>query len=70
MLCNNYRPKLKLDELSKEVFDGMNKTERANCVFKEGRELLCRENPNYVISPVSRQRFLCGGLVHTELAKN
>ena len=50
MLCNNYRPKLKLEDLSKEAFDGMNKTERVNCVFKEGRELLCRENPNYIIS--------------------
>ena len=50
MLCNNYRPKLEMKDLSTERFDKMNKTERVNCVFKEGKELLSRQNPNYVIS--------------------
>ena len=50
MLCSNYRPELETDKISKDVFEEMNKTERVGCLFTRGRELLSREDPNYIIS--------------------
>jgi hypothetical protein len=50
MFCNSYRPELHSEELCREVFEKMNKTERVCSLFKEGKELLSRENHDYVIS--------------------
>jgi hypothetical protein len=50
MLYSNYRPDLETDKISTELFEKMNKTERVCCLFKSGRELLSRENPDYIIS--------------------
>lgn len=50
MPCTNFRRKLETDPLSKELFEQMNKTERVNCLFKKGQELLSREDTDYIIS--------------------